>query len=210
MTFPSVYEMFDPLTRVRKQHFWDWFSGDDLKSIWTLENHSGTGSGAMADSVDGGYSVTSGTNANERTGIHFNQIHPWAHDGSVLIGVIKPTTGTNNLITLGLDENDEPSPGTEDLVIYRDDTNDSFSKISTADGTTKTSIFTDISSGGTSWIGVKIELNGSNAKLTLDGTLKATKTTNLPLQKMQPIFLNMTRTTAARTGSIRYMECYNT
>jgi hypothetical protein len=25
MTFDSVYEMTNPLTTVRKQHFWDWF-----------------------------------------------------------------------------------------------------------------------------------------------------------------------------------------
>jgi hypothetical protein len=35
MTFDSVYEMTNPLTTVRKQHFWDWFSGDSLNARWT-------------------------------------------------------------------------------------------------------------------------------------------------------------------------------
>ena len=32
MVFDSVYEMFNPLTDVRKQHFWDWFSGKSIDS----------------------------------------------------------------------------------------------------------------------------------------------------------------------------------
>ena len=49
MTFSSVYEMFDPLTTVRKQHFWDWFSGDDLRSTWNKNDISGTNVFAMED-----------------------------------------------------------------------------------------------------------------------------------------------------------------
>ena len=33
MAFPSVYEMTNPLTTVRKQHFWEYFSGSKLQDI---------------------------------------------------------------------------------------------------------------------------------------------------------------------------------
>ena len=32
MAFPSVYEMTNPLTTVRKQHFWEYFSGDPKRT----------------------------------------------------------------------------------------------------------------------------------------------------------------------------------
>ena len=46
MAFPSVYEMFTPLTTVRKQHFWEYFSGSTLNSRWSL-NGSNVGTGMV-------------------------------------------------------------------------------------------------------------------------------------------------------------------
>ena len=67
MVFPSVYEMFAPLTTVRKQHFWDYFSGATLNSRWTERNGlSGDGTvstsyAVMADEVNGGVKISSNT-----------------------------------------------------------------------------------------------------------------------------------------------------
>ena len=90
MAFPSVYEMFAPLTTVRKQHFWDYFSGATLNSRWTVDNHSFGGTATMQDEVDGGVRITGGTGTNHSCEINFNDIRPFAHDGSVFIGVCKP------------------------------------------------------------------------------------------------------------------------
>ena len=43
MAFPSVYEMFvEDLTTVRKQHFWEYFSGATLNSRWTFTEINAT------------------------------------------------------------------------------------------------------------------------------------------------------------------------
>ena len=73
MTFDSVYQMFNPLTDVRNQHFWDWFSGSSLDSRWTYNNvDSSTDSSAMSDTVDGGYELITGTPNGARCAINFN------------------------------------------------------------------------------------------------------------------------------------------
>jgi hypothetical protein len=49
MAFPSVYEMTNPLTTVRKQHFWEYFSGADItQTTESAFNSSGNGFGAEA------------------------------------------------------------------------------------------------------------------------------------------------------------------
>ena len=106
MAFPSVYEMTNPLTTVRKQHFWDYFSGATLNSRWTFTNHLGAGSGAMSDSVDGGYIVTTASATNNRSGISFNDIRPFAHDGSVMIASVKRNTASSFIYT-GLSESSD-------------------------------------------------------------------------------------------------------
>ena len=80
MAFPSVYEMTNPLTTVRKQHFWEYFSGATLNSRWAITNwNSVTGATAMADEVDGGLKLTTSGN---RSAIQFNDIRPFTHAGS--------------------------------------------------------------------------------------------------------------------------------
>jgi hypothetical protein len=94
MTFDSVYEMTNPLTTVRKQHFWDYFSGSTLNSRWTTSNIVGTGTFGMADEVDGGFSIKAGATTGNASGIEFNDIRQYAHDGSVNIAVWKRVADT--------------------------------------------------------------------------------------------------------------------
>ena len=85
MTFDSVYEMFNPLTSVRNQHFWDWFSGNSLDSkIWTYTDRYGnhTGSG-MVDEADGGFKLQ-GDASNTQTLIAFNDKKEFSNTGLVL------------------------------------------------------------------------------------------------------------------------------
>ena len=83
MAFPSVYEMFTPLTTVRKQHFWDYFSGATLNSRWTERNGlSGDGTvstsyAVMADEVNGGVKISSNTGTWGKTALSFNGKRPF-------------------------------------------------------------------------------------------------------------------------------------
>jgi hypothetical protein len=56
----------------------------------------------------------------------------------------------------------------------------------------------------------KLECGSADIKLTVDGVLKVTKTTNIPTVKLQPVCFVESRDATAREGRIRYMECYNT
>ncbi len=98
MTFDSVYQILNPLSVVRKQHFWEWFDGAALDSRWTFYDIVGTNSGAMEDSIDGGYAVTTGTTNNDRGGIWFNGINQYAFDGSVFFAVVKNDAIATNTI----------------------------------------------------------------------------------------------------------------
>ena len=91
MAFPSVYEMFAPLTTVRKQHFWDYFSGATLNSRWTERNGlSGDGTvstsyAVMADEVNGGVKISSNTGTWGKTTLSFNGKRPFDATASVMI-----------------------------------------------------------------------------------------------------------------------------
>ena len=76
MVFPSVYEMNNLLTTVRKQHAWWYFSGGSSGTIssgtntniydgWSItdnQSSSGSHSYSMDDTVDGGMKVTTSSN----------------------------------------------------------------------------------------------------------------------------------------------------
>ena len=53
MAFPSVYEMFAPLTTVRKQHFWEYFSGAGI-SFTTQSAYNYTGGSENSDNIGNG------------------------------------------------------------------------------------------------------------------------------------------------------------
>ena len=53
----------------------------------------------------------------------------------------------------------------------------------------------------------KVECGSANIKLSVDGVLEVTKTTNSPSAKLQPKFSVYGNT---KTASVRYMEAYNT
>ncbi len=46
--------------------------------------------------------------------------------------------------------------------------------------------------------------------MRIDGVQKVTITTNLPTQKLQPVYRAIIRATASAEGRIRYYEAFNT
>ena len=209
MTFSSVYEMTNPLTTVRKQHFWDWFSGDDLHNRWTKRDNSGTGVFNMVDAVDEGFSITTGAAAtNNRSRIDHNNKRWVAHNGSELIAVVRRVTTTNMICQVGLHGDANTSP--TEIAVYRDQTSNTNKVLFNGDATSTTSTDSSIVVDE-NYTNVKIQLTSSSAKMTLAGVLEATSTTNLPDSKMQPAFESRNITSAgAKECRIRYFEAYNT
>lgn len=203
--FASLYEAFNPLTTVAKQHFVEWFSGDDLDTIWTTVE-TGAGSGAMDDAIDGGYKLTTGAVLNNNRNITFNTIKHYSETASIIILVTKLTNLSNALQQDGFLE-------TTAFNHYVLSNNDSAAtpnyELISKDGTTPSAQQGSIARD-TNFHVKKITLTSTNLLLTIDGILDVTKTTNRPATRLQPIFRVFTRGAAARTGHIRYLEAFNT
>lgn len=211
MAFPSVYEMFvEDLTTVRKQHFWEYFSGATLNSRWTLEQAIGASgnTGAMVDGVDGGYAITP-AGVLDAGAITFSDKRQYAYNGSVCICVTYKID-VGGRYRVGLGESENLTLGTIDKATVVDGAS-GFIQLETADGTTPNNTDTNITGNTTTVHTHKIETKASSVDLSIDGVFKVTNTTEIPLTKLQPVFLARGGGGAGNHKSaIRYMECYNT
>tara|TARA_R110002051_G_scaffold323769_2_gene418461 strand:+ start:941 stop:1612 length:672 start_codon:yes stop_codon:yes gene_type:complete len=208
--FDSMYESFNPLTTINKQHFVEWFSGSSLPSYWTTTLVSGTVS--MSDSVDGGIKLST-SGVNQKATIHFNDKKQYAHDGSVLLSVFKfDSTQASTIQSIGFTDNNKSdgartsganSAGFSDVVnqgtIYVDHGDGSGAVINTNSGVT----------ADTNWHVGKITLDGSSLITQIDGVaIGSTITTDIPTARLQPIAHIDSGVT--KNLHINYMECYNT
>lgn len=204
MTFNSVYQILTPLTTVKKQWFVEWFDGDDLKAYWTKRDVAGTGTFAMADAVDEGFSIITGASASGQSRIDFNDIRHYNFDAAIIIAVCRRLTATNAQIGVGLHNRTSV-----DFAFCEDSTNGTNKRLETfAAGTgsnTESSIPID-----TVFTGYKMEMGSVNVKMTINGVLEVTKTTNRPTLRQQPTFDAFNPSTTASEGRIRYYEAFNT
>ena len=207
MTFASVYEMFDPLTTVRKQRFWDWFSGDDLHSRWT-KSTNGSSTFAMDDSIDGGYKIYPGASNTNYAQIHFNNRHHFSETGSVLITVWKQASTNGGATTVGL-LNTNTSWNTNFAGSRFWSASDTKFELRTADASTASESATSVDVD-TNFHVMKYECGSSDVKMWIEGTLEVTKTTNRPTTRLQPFFMAWNENGNRDYAHIRYLETYNT
>jgi hypothetical protein len=208
MTFSSVYEMFNPLTEVRKQHFWDWFSGDSLNSRWSWK--AGTGgvviSEGMNNAVDGGYQLRM-TNGHIGT-YDFANKRQYSNTGAVNISIIQ-RNHTDAHVASGFrgDNTVGVSYLNREVAYFKIRKTTTTMLGSTGDASALTNLVFGTSDGNRHV--VKTELKTSSCEFTLDGVLKGTKTTNLPTAKMQPMWY-VESEGSSQAGNFSYVECYNT
>lgn len=208
MTFDSVHEILTPLTTLRKTKFWDWFDGDDLRSWWSKVNVNGTNTFAMDDAVDGGFKIVTGAVNNNRGTIWFNDINHYSPTASIVIFITKFDNSVSNY-EAGLSATNDPDAVIDDKILVRALTTVSFFHLFSSEGTTESTIDSDIARDAV-FHGFKIENLVSSAKLFIDGIEKVTKTTNLPDAKIQPAFEIRTRDATTAQANIRYFEAFNT
>ena len=207
-TFDSVYEMFNPLTDVRKQHFWDWFSGKQIDSRWTLQNNTALPTVAMQDSVDGGLLMTN-TGAGSGGSLVFNGIKQYGKPCSCVM-VIKNTTA-NGITYAGFDRTGAPdsSGSSNSTAVIEMGASTYMNLVVTDNGSYWDRTATSIATANTDWWGVKIDVKASSVELTMNGTLEATRASVSPSTTMQPCIQG--RNAGANcTTYIRYFEAYNT
>jgi len=203
----TIYEQFQPQTTVQKQHFIEWFSGKQLPSYWFKSNITNTGTFSMKDAVDGGFSIASPATSGSRQALGFNNIRQYSHNSSVCITIFRRVVEADADSYSGFKFDDTNSTFLDTSVVsqasYAGDIG-----LYTGDASAATNAQSDIDAD-TDFHVFKIENGSSNIKLTIDGVLKITKTTNRPTQKMQPYVLNSANASAVKETEIRYFEAYN-
>jgi len=212
MAFPSVYEMFvEDLTTVRKQHFWEYFSGATLNSRWTTTLVS-SGTVSIADSVDGGVKLGTSGSGHKAT-ISLGGKRFFNYENSVFIASFKfDATQSSTIQSIALSNTSIGSPRDSGLntagisdasnggVIYVDHGDGGGAVVNTA--TTKA---TD-----TSFHTAKISLNASShITTTIDGdAIGSTITSDVPVHRMAPVVHLASDTT--KNLHVNYIEAYNT
>lgn len=207
--FASMYESFNPLTTVNKQHFVEWFSGSSLPDYWTFANINGSNTSAMADSVDGGWQLTTAGGDSNSGVISFNDKRQYSPTASVSISIWKKdiVLSAGNVGLVNIDSAIHP---TKECAITRNGSTST--KIALLTGDSSTTSATDSSiDDDVIFHTFKVECTSSNVKQTIDGVLETTKTTNRPTVKLQP-FLGVQKRSAAGTVVMNatYFEAYNT
>ena len=210
MTFSSVYEMFNPLTTVAKQHSWNWLSGDQISNEFLEQNVAGTGSGAMNDTVDGGFRVTSGATTNNETQYGWNNKRTVDFTDFRFTGVMSAVSVTSQISYIGVQTGmglTHSNGSTSKSLIMMDTGNTNFAIKTCLNGAiSETEGSTAID---TAWHVYRIEGSSSSNIMKLDGTTEVTKTTNLPTQKMNSLFGVQTLTSSAKSTDVRYTEVMN-
>ena len=209
MVFPSVYDMTNAsMTTVRKQHFWEYFSGATLNSRWTTGTVVGSPTSYMADEIDGGFVLSSVSPASNVLGyINFNNKTQYNARSSVCISVFKGSRIiANNNFQVGTSNTN----GNSHSILsgsHSSYTTNNF-QLLTGDGSitsTESTVPLDVN-----YHLHKIENSLSNAKLYLDGNLAVTKTTNRPTLVQQPYAESQAWGSGGSVLlNIKYMEVYN-
>jgi len=183
------------------------FSGSALDTDrWTFRNITGTGTGAMGDSVDGGYEIKPSTGGTDQSQIDFNGIRQYSPTGCAMISVAKSIGVSPNHHVLGLINDYTLNISTAQTNSIIIDTSGASFRALSGDGSTWSSAGTVISKDN-NWHNFKVEASSSNILYYADGLLRITKTTNRPTLPLQPRFVARY---ASSTLSIRYAEAYNT
>ena len=220
MAFPSVYEMFAPLTTVRKQHFWDYFSGATLNSRWTYNDISGTNTPRISDSSDGGYEIASAGGNGNQACIDFNDKRHFSPRGAVCIGVAKSpdlTTGSDGMsYNVGFIEDEGHSfdvGASLNFALSFSYGGFTYFSLHSGNPTEAGSYLHSTTPIDNNWHTHKVETLSTGTRLSIDGVMGAVKTTKLPesTAKFQPRFDMRDNTGGAvHLTAIKYMECYNT
>ncbi len=203
--FASMREAFDPLTSNTNQHFNDWFSGATLDSIWNVSQIVGAFTAVMDDTINGGLLMTSvGTGFGS---IDFNEIRPFNHLGSVAIWQTQRISTTDHQDWSGMAGSITGS--VLQKIIARNATNQTFIDLVTGDASVSNTVSSTVPENENLNV-YKTELTASDGLLTINGSLEATSSMNLPTVKQQPFCLVDSLSGVNKTSRTLRCEAYNT
>ena len=202
----SLYEQMFPLTTVMKQRMVEHFDGNVLcTDKWCFQVHSGSGSGLMQATIDGGFIITTGTLTNNFSSIHFDCIRQFCPAALVAIYVRKKNTCNTRVMTrmsassVGASTCHVGVCSSDAACFMTMTTNNGSSSSSTLCETTNNCLIT-----------TKMEIVCCCANGYINGVVEGTHSTNLPTADLAPVFLVQTNNSGAKTAEVHYIEAYNT
>ena len=208
-----IQEPFDSITSAlgnnggvtKRQWFQEWFTGKSLNTdIWGMWNESGSGSFAMSDSVDGGFSIT--TSAGGRSGIDFNNNRQFSPNSSTIIAVVKKTALSSRRLFVGF-RYDGTTNGTAECALLHSHDGGNIGLLTGDDSggdTTAGSV-----APSTNYILTKIVLKTSSCDMNINGILDVTRTEDLPTVATQPQLMARDDGSGTCIVHCTYMEAYN-
>jgi len=201
--FASLYESFNPLTTINKQHFVEWFSGQDIDLIWD-KSTAGSPTFAMVDAIDEGFELKQDTSGNT-TIMDFNDINHYDKNGCAEIAVFRMVTNSDEICAVGLTD-----LGTENhFSDMKGDTSTADFFIRSGAGGTPSNTLSSISRDAIFRTHSQV-LDGTDIKYKINGFLEVTKTTDIPNAALQPRLLAHNRGGSGRAIHIRFLEVFNT
>jgi len=206
--FESFYELLHGSESINhNSHFIDNCSGDQVGDWWTRVDAQGTGTATANDAIDGGILITTGATSADHTAIAFNDIRQYDWLNSIVIFNMNPTTADWSFGGFTNVANTDLSASTTSNIVV-DTSHVAFYSLRSGDGTTN-SITSSTYTSVAELHNHKIELLTSSSEYKVDDTLLVTKTTNLPIAKLQPIFGERISGAGAESNIITYVEAYN-
>ena len=204
MTFDSVYEMTTPLKEVRRQHFWEYFSGKDIDNQrWNWTEASGTRS-ASGMELGGYYVTTSGSNSGYYGQLKFNGKYMFDAESSGFVAVTRAHSVASTGYYIGLHE--------DSYFAVENGANETYFRASTRNNLVGTTAVATTVALDTNWHSFKMTTNGTSAPMIIDGVLASTSTGTLPSDgagHLEPWWQVYTTGGTSKTCSIRYLECFN-
>ena len=208
ITPDAIFDSAPTIAGLSKKRFVENFSGGSLDTDRWQQTQSGTGTFAMSDSVDGGFTLYPASGNTNYAQINFNNKKHYSKTGSVLISVWKQPTNTGGASTMQMASVNGTSWNTNSCGT-RLWTTDSYFKLRTADASTVSQTDTTVARD-TNFNLFKHEMKPSSAELSINGVFQLSKTTNLPTSDLQPAPFAWNENGNRDYLHIRYMEAYNT
>jgi hypothetical protein len=202
----SLYDLYDSTSIIARKHFVEWFTGASIDtSVWT-QSQSGTGTYAMADEINGGFTIYPASSNTNYSQINFGNKRHFDPADSVLISVFKQATNNGGATTVQMVNTNTSwnlqSYGTRLWV------SDTYFVLRTADASTVSNTDSSITQD-TSFHNWKFDASASDIKLYIDGVLEVTKTTNKPTATLQPMIMSWNENGNRDVTHVRYLEVYN-
>lgn len=201
----SLYEQLFPFSTVMRQRVVENFSGALLNERWTV-GILNTPIVQMSDSIDGGFEIITDSAADSGA-IGFGDIsRQYDPNGCVFLSVTNYNSGTGASMVGLAREFETPEAVTNNMIHWQQSGTTTFFVV--ADGTVRN--LTNIGRvPDSNFHLMKGELDGIDAKGSIDGVLETTQTSNIPLLSMQP-FIFSKFGTATTTFNNSYFEAFNT